>query len=94
MAWSLRHFGNRNGAVERFLCQLVQCIIYIDGIINRRDVFPVVLDKSWRGGGLGIVADVNNLALGEDGPCDIGRGGLFPGSKLKYEANLLKTSRS
>ena len=70
MAWSLRHFGNRNGAVERFLCQLVQCIIYIDGIIYRSDVFPVVLDISWGGGGLGIVAVVNSLALGEDGPCD------------------------
>jgi hypothetical protein len=59
----------------------VQCIIYIDGIINRRDVFPVVLGKSWRGGGLGIVADVNNLALGRLGRTDlaIGRGGLFPG---------------
>jgi hypothetical protein len=55
--WSLRHFGNGNGAVERFLCQLVQCIIYIDGIINGRDLFLVVLDKSWGGGGLGIVAD-------------------------------------
>jgi hypothetical protein len=48
----------------------VQCIIYIDGIINGRDLFLVVLDKSWGGGGLGIVADVNNLALGEDGSCD------------------------
>jgi hypothetical protein len=64
---------------KRFLCQLVQCVIYIDGIINRRDVAPVVLDKSLHDGGLGIVADVNNLALGEDGSFAIGRGGLFPG---------------
>jgi hypothetical protein len=44
--------------------------MYIDGIINRRDVAPVVLDKSWHDGGLGIAADVNNLALGEDDSCD------------------------